>query len=58
MINDGVLHRQPSGTAVSKNKDGLVRWLSGLADADEVGLTLCGGLASMTDCEWLSCSTQ
>lgn len=40
MIKDGVLYRQPSGSAVSKNKDGLVRWLSGLADADEVGLIL------------------
>ena len=28
--------REPPGSAVSRNKDAMVRWLSGLADKDEV----------------------
>lgn len=42
MITYHMLSRQPPGSAVSKNKDGMVRWLSGLADANEVSLKRSG----------------
>jgi hypothetical protein len=31
--------REPPGSALSRKKDGMIRWLSGLADKDEVIMT-------------------
>ena len=28
--------REPPGSAISRNKEGMVQWLSGLADKEEV----------------------
>lgn len=38
---DRVIYREPPGSAVSRNKDDMVRWLSGLADKDEVSRLQC-----------------
>lgn len=35
-------NREPPGSGLSRNRDGMIRWLSGLADKDEVIMTRMG----------------